>query len=140
MLAKTIMEELKLLPPPEKKVVAKQLILNGYSSRKVQLILGIDDVTALRYAEQPTPDDLKQFEALFTSYIHEHKQLGIKAVHQRLLELIPKERRIDQVVKAGEFLEGRSQSSNPHVLQQFNVGGKDGNSITFLNFKNESKG
>lgn len=25
----------------------------------------------------------------------------------------------------------------PQVMQQFNVGGKDGNSITFVNFKNE---
>jgi hypothetical protein len=27
----------------------------------------------------------------------------------------------------------------PQVLQQFNVGGKDGNTITFVNFKNESE-
>lgn len=104
--------------PLEVKVIAKSLIENGYSSRKVESILGIDHNTALRYAEQPTPEEMRQYETIFNAYIAENKQRGIKIVHERLLELIPKERRIDQVVKAGEFLEGKSNAN----LTQINVG------------------
>lgn len=108
-------DNLKQLPPPEKKVAAKILILNGYSSRKCEEILGIDNVTAIRYAELPTPDDLKQFETIFNAYIAENKQKGIDLVYKRLLELLPRERRIESVVKAGEFLEGRREASNVAV-------------------------
>ena len=113
-------DNLRELPPPEKKVAAKELILNGYSLRQVEGILGIDKDTASRYANQETPEDLRQFETIFKNYIQEQKQKGIDIVYKRLLELLPRERRIDQVVKAGEYLEGKN---NPQTLQQFNVGG-----------------
>lgn len=113
---------LKELSPPELKVAAKELILNGYTTRKVEEILGIDHVTASRYADAPIPEEMKQFETIFDNYIKEQKAKGINIVYKRLLELVPKERRIDQVVKAGEFLEGKQQG----VVQQFNIGSEMG--------------
>jgi hypothetical protein len=112
------MTELKLLPPPEKKVVAKQLILNGFSSRQVQEILEIDHQTALNYANMPTPAEQEEFSTIFANYIKSQKQKGINLVYKRILELVPKERRIDQVVKAGEFLEGKQQGNQVNVLNQ----------------------
>lgn len=116
------MDDLKLLPPPEKKVAAKVLIENGYSLRKAEEILGMDKDTVNRYAKQPTPDEMRQFEALFSNYIKENKQKGLRLVYQRILELIPKERKIDQIVKAGEFLEGKV---NEAVGMFFKEGNKE---------------
>jgi len=101
------MDKLNLLPPPEKRVAAKILYRMGWGSRKIEEWLGVSDNTVLRAVNEPTPDELKQFEAEFELAIKDMKRQGIALVQKRLLELIPKERRIDQVVKAGEYLEGK---------------------------------
>ena len=98
------------MTPIHQKVAAKVLHDNGYVDRKIEEILGIDHVTAWRASQQATPEELKQFETDFNIWIKEKKQMGMVAVQKRLLELIPKEKRIDQVVKAGEFFEGKSQT------------------------------
>jgi len=100
--------EFHALSPSEKKVAAKVLNHQGYSTRRLESLLGIDDTTAWRALKEATPEALKQFEVDFTEAIAEMKRKGIGLVQKRLLELIPKERRIDQVVKAGEFFEGKS--------------------------------
>lgn len=118
-------DELKLLPPPEKRVAAKVLIEKGYSARRLEELLGEDHVTLWRAAHEATPEELKQFETDFRLAIEQLKCQGIALVQKRLLELIPKERRIDQVVKAGEYLEGRKSESSSLEM-------KDGErSITF---------
>ena len=104
-------DELKLLPKLEKRVAAKVLYRMGWGSRKIEEWLGISDNTVLRAVNEPTPDELKQFEDEFRLAIEDMKRQGIALVQKRLLELIPKERRIDQVVKAGEYLEGKGQGS-----------------------------
>lgn len=120
-------KDLKELNPKELQVAAKTLILSGYTTRKVEEILGVDHATAARYADAPTPEDMRQFETIFKEYIDEKKKKGITMVHDRLLELVPKERRIDQVVKAGEFLEGINKQTN---LTQVNIGGDMGVKVT----------
>lgn len=105
----------KNFTPLEVRVAAKTLIENGYSSRKVERILGIDHSTAILYSREETPDEMKEFSTIFDNYIKEHKNKGISMVYERILELIPKERRIDQVVKAGEFLEGKNNDQNVAV-------------------------
>jgi len=94
------------LSKPEMKVMAKALILGGYSTRKVEEILGIDNVTAHRYAQEQTPEDQKQFETIFKNHIKEQKQKGIALGVKRINELIPRERKISEVVRGLEFLEG----------------------------------
>ena len=86
----------------------KRKLLQKSSTHRLESLLGIDDTTAWRATKEATPDELKQFEIDFTEAIAEMKRKGIGLVQKRLLELIPKERRIDQVVKAGEFFEGKS--------------------------------
>jgi len=126
-------DSLKDLPPPEKKVVAKTLIKNGYSYRKCEEILGIDHSTVAYYVLEPVPEDLKAFSTIFDNYIRDQKHKGIGLVYKRILELVPREKRIDQVIKAGEFLEGKNNTQNTN-FQQIN-----GNAITFVTFKNESE-
>lgn len=109
------LNDLKELTPAELKVATKELVLSGYTSAKAAEILGLDEVTAWRYAKAPTPDNLKEFEIIFSNVILEMKQKGISMVQKRLLELIPKEKRIDQVVKAGDYLEGKVQTNDVKV-------------------------
>lgn len=111
------MNDLKLLPPPEKKIVAKTLYQMGWGSRKLEQWLGLSDNTILRSINEPTPEELKRFEADFISVIQSEKQRGIALGLKRLIELIPKERRVDQVVRGLEYLEGKNQ---PNVAVQVN--------------------
>lgn len=76
-------DNLKLLPPPEKKVVAKVLVNEGFSTRDVEEILGVDHTSVSRYAKKDTPEELRRFEteliAVFT--IKEH-QIAAKALRR----------------------------------------------------------
>ena len=101
----TIQDNLKLLPPPEKKVAAKVLFRNGWGSRIVGEWLGISKDTVIRSSHEPTTDVLRQFETEFESVIKDMKLEAKALLHKRIIELIPKEKRLDHLVKAGEFLE-----------------------------------
>lgn len=96
------------LTKAEKRVAAKVMSDNDYSSRQIEDFLGISDNTVLRAKADATPEELKQFEAEFEERIKQMKQTGIGMVQKRILELIPKERRMDQLVKAGDYLEGKT--------------------------------
>lgn len=101
-------DDLKQLPPPEKKVAAKILYQMGWGSRKIEQWLGVDHSSVINYSKEPTPEALRQFSTEFELAVQDMKRQGVALVQKRLLELIPRERRIDQVVKAGEYLEGKS--------------------------------
>jgi len=69
----------------------------------------------------PTPDELKQFEADFRGKLEMIKTRGIFLGYQQLVNLVSKERKIDQLVKGLDKLEGKS---TPVIAQQFNVDGE----------------
>lgn len=114
------MKDLKDLPPPEKKVAAKALIENGYSSRKVEELLGIDHSSAINYSQEIIPEEMKEFSTIFDNYIQESKKKGIAIGLKRLNELMPKEEKIPDLVKGLEFLEGKESTNNN--LTQINIG------------------
>jgi len=113
-------ENLKSLPKPEKKIIAKALIKMGWASRKIEEWLGVDHVSVTRYAKQPTPEELKQFETEFETTIKEVKQEGLALVLARLLKVIPKEERVDQLIKASEYFEGKKNFGT--AIQQNFIG------------------
>lgn len=102
-------KKLLSLSPIQKKIATHILSEEGYSTRKIERVLGIDYSTASLYLKEEKPEDIQQFSTVFKNVIAEKKAMGIAAIHKRLLELIPKEKKIDQLVKGGEFLEGKSQ-------------------------------
>jgi len=116
-------KQLQRLTKDEIKVAAKTMMENGYTTRQVEEVLNIDHSSAALYAKMPTPEELSEFSTIFDNYIKQNKQKGIVLVYNRLLELLPKERRIDQVVKAGEYLEGKNIQQ---TLNQINIGGELG--------------
>lgn len=123
------MKDLKQLPPPEQKVVAKVMTEQGFSSRKIEELTGIDHVTVTRYAQEPTPDELKQFETQFTCIITDKKNKILYKGLDRIEALIPQETKISEVVKAIEMVEGKNNNSSPPV--QVN---------TFINTKKDEYG
>ena len=67
---------------------------------------------------------------------HFKSQLGAKA-YARLHDRIDLEKDMSKIIQVLEHVEGVKK---PGVMQQFNVGTEAGNAITFVNFKDESKG
>lgn len=108
-------DNLKLLPPPEKKVAAKVLYNMGWSSRQIEQWIGVDNVTVTRYKDLPTPEELQQFETEFTSVIQSEKKRGIALGIKRLNELIPKERKMSELVRGLEYLEGNDKSPKTNI-------------------------
>jgi len=102
----------------EKKVIAKTLYNMGWSSRQLEQWLGLSDNTIQRAVKQPTPEEMKRFEAEFKLAIKNEKMKGLALGIKRLLELLPKERRIEPLVKGLEYLEGKGQTQ---VNTQINV-------------------
>lgn len=105
----------KRLSKPKKRIAAKVLDAEGYSNAEIAEWLGISEPTASRYRKLDTDEKFKAFETEFKKTISIMKYDGIGKVHKRLLERIPDERRISEIVKAGEFLEGKQQTNNVQV-------------------------
>lgn len=109
---------LKSLPDPSKKVAAKVLVNEGYSTREVEEILGVSDTSVLRYSHQETPDELKHFEAELTEVFRrkEHiiaakalKRIEAKIDYAQIEEALTVYREMRRVGASG--------------LNQINVGG-----------------
>jgi len=107
----------------EKKVIAKTLYDMGWSSYQLERWLGLSDNTIQRAVKQPTPEEMKQFEAEFKLAIQNEKMKGVALGVKRLLELLPKERRIEPLVKGLEYLEGKGgqQAVNNFQAEEMKV-------------------
>lgn len=111
------MKDLKTLPTPEKKVAAKVLTEQGYVSRTIEKILGVDHSTVTRYAQEPTPEELQQFATKFAGIVQEKKNKILFKGLDRIEALIPEEKRISEVVKAVEYVEGRQDGAVNNPIQ-----------------------
>lgn len=125
-------KEFKELPPPEQKVAAKALYNLGWSTRKIESWTGIDHATASRYAKLPTPEALQQFETEFQLAIKDQKAEALTMILKRIKELIPKEEKLDQLVKAGEFMEGSRTGLGIGVGVKLDSVDNSDRSITFV--------
>lgn len=99
------MNNLKQLPKSQRRVAAKVLYKNGWGSRVVGEWLGVSKDTVIRSSHEPTPEVLRQFETEFELVIKDMKLEARALVFKRIIDLIPTEKRLDYLVKAGEFLE-----------------------------------
>lgn len=110
---------IKTLSKPRKAVVAKVLRSEGFTLAEVGKRLGISEATAMRYADLETPEAMQEFETKFRTLARGMQMEGSAMVLKRLHELLPTERRIEAVVKAGEFLSGGRDKEAPNI--QVNV-------------------
>ena len=105
----------KRLSTPKKKVAVNVMKDEGYKPAEMAEWLGISVATAWRYSKVETPEKLKEFEAEFKRTINLMKYEGMGQVYKKLNELIPKEKYIGEVVKAGEFLEGGNNNNVQNI-------------------------
>lgn len=112
---------LKELSHKEKKVAAKALRqTKGYSYRQIQKLLGISANTALRAQEEQTPEELAQFDTDFKRAIDNIKVKSLARAQKRILELLPGYKRLDHVIKAAEYLEGKN-AGQVNIQQNFMI-------------------
>lgn len=100
------------LSKSEKKVAAKVLYKNGWTSRLIGEWLGISKDTVIRSTDKPTSEELRQFETEFEAAIKGVKFEIRTRIYKRMLELIPKEKRLDMLVKVAELLDGKTTSQD----------------------------
>lgn len=111
---------------PKKEVAAKVLREEGLSYDKIGELLGVSQSTAIRYAAiNETPEHLKYFEDNFTKIIQGQQYEGLVKANAKLLELLPKERKISEVVKAGEYFKGGNGKTSNIQINIANVLEKD---------------
>lgn len=114
-------QSIRSMSKEEKKSVAKVMTELGWGSRKIESWLGISDTTIQRALSIPTPDELKQFESDFRLSIQSMKNEGLALAIQRMLELLPKEKRMDVLIQVAQFFEGQSKNQGPGVAIQINT-------------------
>ena len=108
------------LGKPKKQVAAKILRDDAcWTFEKIARVLNVSEPTAFRYAKRftgiETPDELKEFETKFKLYIKGKEFVALDMVFDRMLEIIPREKRLDQLVRAGEFLQGKRDTNQTNV-------------------------
>lgn len=108
------MDNLKDLPKHQKKVTAKVLVQEGYSLREVEDILGISDSSASRYAQEETPENLKEFEAKIAKVfrVHEHR-IAAKAL-RRLDDIVPRAR-VNEALDVYKVMTGKDQKQGTNL-------------------------
>lgn len=114
------MDNLKQLPKSQKKVAAKVLYRNGWGSRVVGEWLGVSKDTVIRSSKSATPEELRQFETGLEAVIKDMKLEARALLHKRIIELIPKEKRLDHLVRVGEFLEGKPATQQNNQFNGYN--------------------
>ena len=109
---------MKRMGKPKKEVMARVLKYNeDMTDSNIGKWLGVSDSTARRYAvATKTPDSLVEFEREFALIVRGMQYEGIAKVNERLLTLLENERKISEVVKAGEYFQGgRAKSEAPNI-------------------------
>lgn len=108
--------KIKDLSRPEKMAVAQQLSDEGYSTRTIEEFIGADHTTISRWIKQQSPEEMQQFATRFLEQVNVMKNIGLVKAVNRINELVPKSRSIQEVIQAAEFLEGKKNGG-----QQTNV-------------------
>lgn len=109
------MTDLKLLSPPEKKVISKVLKNKGFSLRMIASLLDVSPATAMRYSDNPTPEELKQFE----TEIQEHFSIKEEVVAAKALARMDEKMatsRINEALDVYKVMRGKGET-NINVAQ-----------------------
>jgi len=121
-------DNLKMLPPPQKKVAAKVLVNEGYSTRTVEDILGIDHATVARYAKKDTPEALRQFETeLIAAFALKEHQIAAKAL--RRIDTKIESAFIMDALEIYKSMRGKGVAGVNVQVNNFQVKGANGESI-----------
>lgn len=102
--------DLKLLPPPEKKVACSVLQKLGFSYRQIGEIAGVSKDSAQRYAVVPIPDDMRQFETNLNLAFKDFENVLAAKAMTRMDETIARAR-IGEALEVYKAMKGEKASA-----------------------------
>lgn len=106
----------KIHPDRKKKRVMAKIMYNaGWGSRQLSLWFREPMQNITNWAKMPTPEGLMAFEGEFRMAMKDYDNQAMYKTKERILELLPEEKDINKLVKAGEFFRG------PIIKNQTNV-------------------
>ena len=90
----------------QRRVAGKVMYQLGWGGDQLARWLNLSPTTVRRAAIEPTPDSMVAFEESFRLAMKDIDMVGLFETKQRIKELIPREKDILKLVKAGEFFGG----------------------------------
>ena len=114
--------KLEKMSKRRKKALAKAMRRDGYSLRQIEDYVGADHSTLARWAKDDdkiSEKETRQAQEFFNKVIGEHDRKVLSLAYQRLEEMLPKETRISELIKAAEFAKGNAPQQQTNVQVNF---------------------
>lgn len=105
----------------QKIVAAKAMYEAGWGSKRLSQWFKTGPETILRWKEMPTPDTLKEFEQNFKMAMMDYDMEATVKIKNQIMSVVPDERDLNKLVKAGEFFQGLSDKRKAQNNTQVNI-------------------
>ena len=113
---------MKIHPDRKKKrIMSKVLYEMGWGSKQIALWFKEKQQNVVNWKSMPTPEHLQAFEQAFIAAMRDYDMESLANVKLRMNELIPKEERLEPLIKAGEFFRGDKGNKTTQNNTQVNV-------------------
>lgn len=103
----------------QRKVIGKVMYQLGWGGKTLSKWLNVNANTVRKAANEPTPEAMVAFEESFRLAMRDVDMVGLFETKKRIRDLIPKEKDIIKLVKAGEFFGGSAAKTQNNT--QVNV-------------------
>lgn len=115
----------------QRKIIGKVMYEFGWGSTQLGKWLNMKSDTIRRAADLPTPEALVAFEESFRLAMRDMDMIGLFETKKRIRQLIPREKDIIKLVKAGEFFGGETikKQTNTQVNVYSDLLGKYGEGV-----------
>lgn len=104
----------------QRKIAGKVMYQLGWGTKTLAGWLNINANTIKKAANEPTPEAMIAFEESFRLAMRDMDMVGLFETKKRIRQLIPREKDIIKLVKAGEFF-GGEQAKTANNNTQVNV-------------------
>ena len=105
------------LTKTKKKIAAKLMYEAGWGSRDLKDWFKTSQPTIVNWSKLPTPEALKEWETNFKAAMMDYDMEAHYKIKSRIMEIVPEEKNIDKLVKAGEFFRGESTKRSGNNTQ-----------------------
>jgi hypothetical protein len=115
----------------QRKVAGKVMYQLGWGTKTLANWLNVNAATIKKAANEPTPEVMVAFEESFRLAMRDMDMVGLFETKKRIRQLIPREKDIIKLVKAGEFFGGEQAktANNTQVNVYSNLLSKYGDGV-----------
>lgn len=107
----------------QKKVAAKVMYEAGWGSKLLKDWFKVAQPTITNWVKIPTPESLKEWESNFKLAMIDYDMEATFKIKNRIMDLVPNERNIEKLVKAGQFFAGETTKRANQNNTQVNIYG-----------------